>query len=375
MKIAVVGPAHPYRGGIAHFAVRLAQELQKKHKILFINFTRLYPEFLFPGKTQIDESGSPIEFCNERIIDSLSPNSWTAAGKLVRDNECDALLFHWWHPFFGPAYSAIVGRVSDKTKSVSICHNVLPHEHNVLNRLAVKFGLRKMSGFVLHSEDDRESLLELMPARPTVKLYHPLYDIFPNQDITKLEARDRIGLAEHDRVVLYFGLIRPYKGVDVLLNAVKHLKDIQNLKILIVGEIYSGSTSIREQISRLPSGIVRLVDQYISNDEVSTWFRAADIVALPYLSATQSGVVPIAYSCDRPVIVTKVGGLPEVVMDKESGYIVEPRDSLGLAHCIRKHFIDNGNPSLKNGIATMKMKLGWDKYAAELTKFIGSLSQ
>ncbi len=374
MKTAFVGPAHPYRGGIAHFGARLAHELNNNHEIQFINFTRLYPNFLFPGKTQIDNSNSPIDFPNERLIDSISPRSWRITGEHIRNYDCDAMIFHWWHPFFGPAYRAIAHKVGDKAIKVAICHNVLPHDHNALNRIAVKFGLKKMDGSILHSLDDQKTFNNLLTNRPYLKLFHPLYDIFPHQTMLRSEARDEIGLSEEDRVVLYFGLIRPYKGVEVLLNAAKHLKDIQNLKILIVGEIYSGSNSIIQQIKKLPPNMVRLVNQYVPNDEVSTWFRAADIVALPYLSATQSGVVPIAYSCNRPVIVTNVGGLPEIVLDKESGYLIEARDSLGLAHSIRQHFIENGNPSMKDGIKKMKQKLSWSTYASELIKFIESLS-
>jgi len=306
MRLAIVAPGHPYRGGIAHFGVRLAQELADQpagHHCLYINFTRLYPNRLFPGKTQFDDSAAPVGFTSERLIDSIQPLSWRRAGRRIREWGAEAILFHWWHPLFGPCYRGISAAVGKSVIKVAICHNVAPHEKGRPRRSAARYGLRKMDGFVLHARSEINEIEGLLPGSTFVTLFHPIYDIFPGEDVPGEEARRRLNLNPEDKVVLYFGIIRPYKGVETLLEAAGQLSDMDNLKLLVVGEIYKGSDRIYRLVQSLPGRQVRLVNRYIPNEEVALWFRASDIVALPYLSATQSGIVPIAYRCLRPVIV------------------------------------------------------------------------
>ena len=373
MRVAFVAPGYPYRGGISHFATRLAQQLSIDHECLYLNFKRLYPDLLFPGKTQLDHSESTLSFPSERRIDSIYPLSWIRAGKKLTQWNADAVIFHWWQPFFGPSYRGIMSGTRKQIVYISICHNVAPHEKGRLWNRAVKFGLGKMDGFVVHAKREAHELRKLIPKSKQITLFHPVYDIFPNQDLPKKEARASLGLRDDDRVVLYFGIIRSYKGVEVLLRAASHLKDIPRLKILVVGEIYSDRVRIERLINKLPEGIVRLVNSYIPNEEVSTWFRACDLVALPYLSATQSGIIPIAYCCDRPVVVTNIGGLPEVVKEGISGYLVEPNNAKELAVAIRKHLIKLNNPDMSEGIGLMRQKLSWSRYAGELANFIKKL--
>lgn len=285
----------------------------------------------------------------------------------------DALVFHWWHPFFGPAFRTISTSSGSKVTSVAICHNVAPHERGKLWRKAVNYGLDRMDGFAIHAKEEAKELDDLIKDNRHITLFHPIYDIFPDEDLPKHEARQRLGLETDDKVVLYFGLIRPYKGVEVLLRAASELKDIPGLKLHIVGEIYSNRDEIRRLVASLPVDMVRLVDEYIPNEAVSTWFRAADIVALPYLSATQSGIVSIAYRCSRPVIITRVGGLPDAVVEGESGYLVEPGNTEDLTRAIRNHFSGRENPDMTPGIERMQRRLSWDRYAAELVRFIDEL--
>ncbi len=375
MKLAFIAPGHPYRGGIANFATRLAQQLNASHECRYINFTRLYPGLFFPGKTQFDSSRTVISFPSERIIDSIVPFSWSRAGRTVREWGADALIFHWWHPFFAPSYRGVLRSAGKNIISICICHNVSPHEKGMLWRKAVKYGIGGMDGFVIHAVPEESELDRLIPGNKHKTLFHPVYDIFPGEDISKADAREKLGLDEDDRVVLYFGLIRPYKGVEVLLRAASKLHDVSRLKLLVVGEIYSNRQEIQRLIQGLPHDMVRLVDEYIPNEDVSAWFRAADIVALPYLSATQSGIVPIAYRCLRPVIVTRVGGLPDAVEDGESGYLIEPDNAEQLADTIRDHFIKHGNPDMSTGIDHILKRLSWERYAEELVEFISQLSK
>ncbi len=370
MRIACIAPAFPYRGGISHFSVRLVRELKLHNESLFINFSRLYPDILFPGRTQLDVSSKKIDLETERLIDSVRPSSWKRAARRICEWGADVVLFHWWHPFFGPAFRSIAQHLGQNVTKVAICHNVVPHEKGALWRSAVRFGLNRMDGYIVHGKSETHVLDRLFPDKPALTAFHPIYDVFEGMDISQSDTRKQLGLDKNSDYILYFGLIRPYKGVEVLLEACRYIKDISTIKVLIVGEIYSGGENIRTLINQLPTGQVRLVDQYIPNEEVTLWFRAADIVVLPYISATQSGVVPIAYQCNRPVIVTRVGGLPDVVQDGKSGYLVEPGDPVELAEAIRRHFIEFNKPDMTAGIGRMVQRLSWSTYAQELIKFI-----
>jgi glycosyltransferase involved in cell wall biosynthesis len=374
VRIAFVAPAYPYRGGIAHFAVRLAQEASAENDILFVNFSRLYPRILFPGKTQFDHSATEINFPSERIIDSINPATWIQASNRIQEWGADAVVFHYWHSFFSPAYGTIAKQIGPETVRIAICHNVVPHDAGNMQTLLARFAFSKMSGFIVHSQSEVKDLLRLSPEARYKVAFHPIYDVFPNEDMPKSEARSKMGLADDLRVVLYFGLIRPYKGVDLLIKAVTELSDVPNLKVLIVGEVYSDRAMLNNLLKTVPADRIELIDRYIPNEQVATFFRAADLVALPYRSATQSGIVPIAYRCNRPVLVTRVGGLPDVVVEGVSGYLIPPADASAIAKAIRRHFLKLGNPSMNEGIARVREKLSWGRYYSVLSELILSSS-
>jgi len=370
MKIGCVGPAPPFRGGIAHFGVRLAQELSREHVVHYLNFSRLYPSTLFPGKTQLDDSAHAIDFPTHHILDSVNPLTWRKAARYIADAECDVVLYHWWHGFFAPCYRAVRAWSGKRPLEIAICHNVLPHDSNKLWESAVRIGLGGMDGYVVHSSTEGKKLASLFGAAPYTELFHPLYDVFPGEEVSRTEARKALGLEEKDHVLLFFGLIRPYKGVQVLLDALRLLEDVPHLRCLIVGEIYAGKEEIEAKLKGISSDRIKLVDKYVPNEEVTRWFRAADIVTLPYLATSQSGIIPIAYRCERPVIATRVGGIPDVVEEGVTGYLVEPDSPKALAHTIREHFVERGAPSFAEGIRSMCERLSWGEYAQGLTHFI-----
>lgn len=370
MNLTCVAPAHPYRGGIAAFGARLALELEQEHSLQYINFSRLYPGVLFPGKTQYDTSNNSIDIKSDRQLDSLNPLSWYRIGRRISTSSSDAIIFHWWHPFFGPAYREICRSSGKKITKIAVCHNVLPHDKSAFWKQAVKYGLGRMDGFVVHSRSEITQLKQLRPKSYSLDLFHPIYDIFPGEDTSREEARRLLKLRQDARIILNFGLIRPYKGVDVLLSALKTLGDVDRLYCLVVGEIYSDRELIEKLVSEISPNRVRLIDEYIPNEQVALWFRAADIVVLPYRSATQSGVVPIAYRCNRPVIVTNVGGLPDAVLDGQSGYLIEPENPSQLADTIRRFFSEKDNPDLSHGIKQMRDRLSWSRYSKEMVDFI-----
>ncbi len=373
MRIAFVAPTHPYRGGIAHFATRLARETAGSDDVLFLNFSRLYPGILFPGKTQYDLSRDEFAFPSERILDSINPVSWLKTAGRIRDWGAEVVVFHYWHPFFARAFAMIAAHCG-KAKRIAILHNVTPHEAGVLSRVLVRPFLMRMDGVILHARSELNDLQVISKSVPYALAFHPIYDLFPGETTTKEEARRQLGLDDSERVVLYFGLIRKYKGVGVLLKAMKLLGDIPNLRLLVVGEIYDGREELLA-LSRELGDRVQLVDRYVPNEEVAVYFRASDLVALPYRNATQSGVVPIAYRCDRPVLATSVGGLPDVIEEGISGYLVPPHDADAFACALRRHFLTLGNPEMREGLAQMRERLGWGRYNEILHHLIAEVRE
>jgi len=360
-----VGPSRPHRGGIAQFNDRLAAEIASRgDEPLQVGFKRLYPSFLFPGTSQFE--AGPASSNALPILDSLNPLTWHSAGRFIADWHPESVVCHWWHPFFAPAYRGLMSRLPRSTVRIAICHNVLPHESGSLQSLTARFGLGGMDGFIVHSSHDVDALAGLLGQGRirdrAAEAFHPLYDQFPGADLPKSEARQRLDIDPDDRIVLCFGLIRPYKGVDVLLEAARRLTDLPRLKLLIVGEVYSGRDNLMEMIKLLPMTMVRFEDRFVGDDEVAPYFRAADLVVLPYRAATQSGIVPIAYHCRRPVLATLVGGLPDIIDEGRSGFLVEPGRPDLLADSIRRFFLELNAPLLKEGIEAVAARLSWSRY-------------
>ncbi len=370
MRLAFVGPVHPFRGGIAHFTARLATEVSLTDDCFIVNFTHLYPDAIFPGKTQFDSSRSEFSFPSERILDPLNPFSWRRASRKIASWNPDAIIFHHWHPFFIPAFQSIAKSFAGKIPSIAICHNIAPHEGSLLQKNVTRSFFKNINGFMIHAQSEAADLLHIMPNAVWTAGFHPLYDIFPGQDISREEARRILDIGSRTKLALYFGLIRPYKGVDLFFEACMHLNDLPDLKMLAVGEIYSNEKELTDLVSSIPNGRAELRNRYVPNEEVSLYFRAADLIVLPYRSATQSGIVPIAYACDRPVVVTNVGGLPEVVIDGVTGYIVPPNNSTALARAIKDYFDSDDKNRFSTGIAEMRQRLSWARYAKLLRDLV-----
>ena len=365
--LAVLGPFHPYRGGIAHHTTLLARTLARQHPVLGVNFTRLYPGFLFPGRTQFDASTEPLapEGCRvERLLDSIGPHTWPRAARAVVRSGCRLLIVQWWHPFFAPAYANVMRLVRRRqVRVVALCHNVLPHEASRLDTVLVRLGLRGADAFILQSETDRERLARLFPGRPHAVTPHPAYTFFARGRIEREEARRRLEV--QGPVALFFGLVRPYKGLDVLLHAVARARSKVPLVLLVAGEFYED----KEPYERLRAQLgleeaVRFVDRYVPNEEVELYFRAADVVVLPYKSATQSGIVQIALAFERPAIVTRVGGLPEAVRPGETGEVVPAENPEALGEALVRFFSTDAaqrmEPHLRHAVAAFS----WDAMAA-----------
>jgi glycosyltransferase involved in cell wall biosynthesis len=360
-RVCLVGPVHPYRGGIAHHTSMLAHELAPDHDVLVINFKRLYPSFLFPGKTQLDESGEPLQADDVRVIDSMNPLSFWSAAREIRTFKPDAVLFQWWHPFFAIAYASILFLIRRSSAAVVfLCHNVLPHESSPLDRILFRIAFQRVSRFMVHSQEDRSNLLALKKDARVIVHPLPLFDAFPKGRYDRQSARE--SLEVDGRVILFFGLIRAYKGLEVLLEAFAKVVTRIESTLLVVGEFYDKKDSYASQIDRLDIGRhVRVIDSYVPNEDVEKFFAACDVVALPYHTATQSAIVQVAFHFGKPVIVTSVGGLPDVVDDGHTGFVVPPGDPEALAAAIVRFFEEGRAAGMEGAVETAKDRFSWGR--------------
>jgi glycosyltransferase involved in cell wall biosynthesis len=362
MKIVIISTAYPFRGGIAHYVSLLYQHLSARHDVTIITFKRQYPSFLFPGKSQIETGNDGIAVPSVQIIDTLNPITWYKAGVAAARQKPDLIIFKYWMPFFSPAF-AIAARVAKKRsgcKVLFICDNVIPHEHTPLDKILTSWLFKIGDFYIVQSKAVERDLLATVKGAIYRFVPHPVYEIFGNP-VEKQMARKEIGIEEDEKVALFFGYVRKYKGLHVLLEAVKDaLREIK-FKLLVVGEFYDDEGSYRAQIARLGLGNEVLVrSDYIPNHEVAKYFSAADVVVLPYIDATQSGIVQIAYNFEKPVIATDVGGLAEVVVNGKTGIVVPPNSADELARAIIRFFSENLAERFSKEVAEQKKLYSWD---------------
>lgn len=370
MRIVLVGTAYPHRGGIAHYVALLARELTAAgHEVKVISFSRQYPSFLFPGKTQDDSGPETIRVDSERLIDTINPITWWRAGARIRALRPDLVAFKYWMPFFAPAYGTIVRRVRGAgIRTCFILDNVIPHERRPGDIPLTKWAIGPVDAFIAQSKVVKEDLLSLRPDAPVAEVPHPVYSIFaPGSG--RDAARARLGVTARE-VALFFGFIRGYKGLMNLFRAVARIPRERDFQLLVGGEFYEDDAPYRALLREL--GIedrVVLHDRYIPNEEVGDFFAAANVVVLPYVSATQSGIIQIAFNYDKPVITTNVGGLPEVVRPGELGEVVPSENPEALAAAIVDYF-DAGKEALyAPRVAEEKKRYSWSRLVDALVAF------
>ncbi len=365
MRICLIGPAYPLRGGIAHYNTQLALELATRHDTTLISFSRQYPALLFPGRTQLDQGSPPVGLTSEALLDSMNPFTWSRVGRRIAELTPDLTVIHWWNPFFAPCIG-MIGRLAkrrSRTAVVFICHNVFPHEPFPGARGLTRFALAPGDARLIHSETDRRDLESLTLRGQTLLVPQPPGKGFGGP-IDKEEARSRLGLSGN--TLLFFGLIRRYKGLPRLLEAMPLVLKKVDCTLLVVGEFYEGKDHCLNLINALGlASNVRVIDRFIPDDEVSLYFSAADLVVLPYESATQSAIVPIAFAFERPIVATRVGGLPEAVSDGETGLLAEPHDPMPLAAAIIRFYEERLEAQFRRNIAQQK-RLSWTDLARTL---------
>lgn len=362
MKVVLIGPAHPLRGGIANFNEALFNQYSKLgDDCSIISYSLQYPGFLFPGKTQYASGSGPLGLKSRALISSINPFSWIKTGRIIKKEAPDVVIIHFWMPFFAPALGTIswIAKKNMKTRVIALCHNVKPHEPRPGDNLLTKYFLRKCNGYVTLSKNTLEEIPLYSNNKNAIFIPHPIYDIF-GQQIEKQFARQKLGIKPEDKIVLFFGMVRKYKGLDLLLEAMA-LDQIKQLgiKLMVAGEFYDKPVYYQEIIDRL--GIVDQViirDEFIPNDDVKLYFCACDIVAQTYHTATQSGVSQIAYHFNTPMLVTNVGGLAEIVPNGKVGYVTE-REPEDIANAIADFFNNNRSEEFINNIKTEKKRFEW----------------
>lgn len=355
MKILLIGPAYPLRGGNALFVAHLYEALSTKHSVDVVSFSRLYPKLLFPGVRQNDISGRPLkQHPATPILDSINPRTWYAAVRHAAERKPDAVVFTWWNPFFGPLVGIVASQIKKKLHIpiIIVAENVISHEGRWIDLLLTKFALNKADKFLVLSKVVEETVRRLYPSAPLFRSSLPVYDCYQaDAMVSRDEAQRRLHLAGKN-VILFFGYIRKYKGLMNLIEAFPAVKkEIPNAHLLIVGEFYDNERSYRQAIDRL--GIqddVTVVQEYVPNEDVHKYFTAAQVVVLPYNEATQSGILSIAQSFAVPAIVTNVGGLAELVADGKTGLVVEPHKIDLLSQAIIKYFTEEKQQSFSDEI-------------------------
>ena len=368
MRIAYLSTFYPYRGGIAQFNASLYRAFEKEHQVKAFTFTRQYPEILFPGKTQMvenDETADKIPA--ERVLDSVNPLSYWQTGRKIRDFQPDLLIMKYWMSFLAPSLGMAAGLVTNKTKVITVLDNVIPHEKKFFDNAFTRYFLNKNNGFVAMSDAVMNDLLLLKPNAKYIRMDHPLYDHFGEPE-ERSEACKKLNLDPSRKNLLFFGFIRDYKGLDLLIEAFNKLDSSYNL--IIAGESYGSFDKYTQMINNSPlKENIHVFTDYIPDSKVPVFFGAADVCILPYKSATQSGITSIAYHFGVPIIATDVGGLKETITHESTGLIVsEPKSDL-IADAIKSYFNKQLQTSMKHDIIQLKERLSWSKFAEGIVNF------
>lgn len=376
-KVFIIGPAFPLRGGLASFDELFCEALNKEgHQCEIISYSLQYPNFLFPGSTQYHVNGTaPKNITIHTLINSVNPLSWFKTASFIKKQKPDFIIFRFWIPFMGPALGTIARLVKKQNiKVLAITDNVIPHEKRLGDKQLASYFIKGCDAFVTMSKAVMNDLEKFTNTSHKKYLLHPLYTAFGDK-IPKQEARLKLHLKQDDRVILFFGLIRKYKGLDLLIEAFSLLKANPHNKLLIAGEFYEDKQPYFDLISKYKlEEQIMLLNQFIPNDDVKYYFSAADIVALPYRSATQSGVTQVSFHFEVPTLVTNVGGLGEIIPHNVAGYVVEPNPQ-AIASSLEDYFENNKEQAFTEGMKQEKQKYEWSIFVNEIIALYNGLKK
>jgi len=363
-KIFIIGPAYPLRGGPAQFNENLCKELNLSgHNAQIISYSLQYPNFLFPGSSQYETSGSaPAEIKIHTLINTVNPFNWFKVARFIKKENPDFILFRFWLPFFGPCLGTIGRLVKSRTKVLALTDNIIPHEKRFGDRAFTKYFVNSCHGFIAMSKTVLNDISKFSDNQNKAYSPHPMYETY-GKAVSKTEAREKLGLNVNDKIILFFGLIRHYKGLDILLEAMadQKIKD-QNIKLMIAGEFYEDKQPYLDLIEKhqLQKHVI-LHDKFIANEDVRYYFCASDLVAQTYRNATNSGVTMVGYFYEKPMLVTNVGGLAEIVPDQKCGYVTEISVHK-ISEKILDYFIANRQQEFTENVKQEKKKYEWTEF-------------
>lgn len=379
MKITFLGPAYPYRGGLATIIERLARVFQERgNEVDIKTFSLQYPRLLFPGKSQFRTGEAPEGLAISREVSTVNPLSWWRVGRRLRREAPDAVVLKYWTPLMAPCFGTIcrLARRNGKTKVVVHLDNITPHEPHFYDRPLNRYFLRSCDGFIYMSRAVLDDLRTYRPEAPALFSPHPLFDNYGSK-LPREEACERLGLDANEGYVMFFGYVRDYKGLDVLLDAWALLKSegkTAGRKLLVVGEVYGDDTKYRRQIERLGlADDVVMHNEFVPDGEVAEWFSVADMVALPYKSATQSGVTQVAYAFGVPMVVTNVGGLAEMVENDVVGVLAEV-SARSVADAIARCYEGDNLERYRAGVVRNSERFSWNATADRIEELFRSLT-
>jgi glycosyltransferase involved in cell wall biosynthesis len=373
MKIIIVSPVRPFRGGIAQSSEILSKKLKEKdNEVKIINFRRQYPNFLFPGKSQyVPLVDHTITLNSETILDSIDPFSWIRTFKKIKYEKPDLVILRYWMPFFAPCFGTIclLTRKLTDSKILYLCDNIIPHEKRLADLALTRFAFKWADFFIVQSYFVLKDLLRII-STPVYKVVpHPVYETF-GEILDKKTARKRID-ADDENIILFFGIVREYKGLDLLLKAIPEILKKHKIQLIIAGEFYEKEDYYFNLIQELNiNDCVKVIPEFVESEKVRLYFSAADVVVLPYKSATQSGIVQLAYHFNKPCIVTDVGGLSEVVIDNKTGFVVPPENPIEIAEAVSRFYSNNKEKEFSENIIAEKKKYSWDNMTQAIDSFV-----
>lgn len=375
-RIAVIGPVFPFKGGIAHYTGLLAKELAVDHDVLVVSYSLQYPDFLYPGCQQKDYENDSFKIDGTKyLLNSINPFTWVTTCREIMQFHPDIVILPWFNPFFGPVFFTITSllKVFCRCKVLFLIHNVLPHERLPLDWLIAKITLKRGDFHIVQSGESEDNLLKLLKNPICRKLTLPALKVFPNgQMITRKVARERLSLPDDAPVLLFFGFVREYKGLMYLIDALPAIRDrLPDVKLLVAGDFYDDKERYLRRIEAIGVGpAVGMYDQYIPDRDVELYFKAADLIVLPYVSASQSGIAQIALEFGKPLVVTSVGGLPEVVEDCRTGFVVPPKNPEALANAIVRFFLEEKGEKFSSAIMGAQERFSWRRFVTCIEELI-----
>ena len=390
-KIILIGPVYPYKGGISHYTGLMYRELAKRYDVEMLSYKMQYPKFLFHKEQRNYSNDSfKIESTNY-MLHTANPFNIIKTARYIRRQRPDMVLIQWWHPYFAPCYF-LLERFMGKQNVVFVCHNVFPHERFPLDKLLTKLVLKSGKHYIVHAKEEGRELEQIRQDADYTVTPHPTYNAFRFEGMSKRQAREWLHIGQEARILLFFGYVREYKGLKYLLQAMPQIiqgqmdigggiqsriqtgerqEEANGVQLWVVGEFGADKEEYMSLISELGIGAcVEVVDSYTPDREVEKYFAAADLVVLPYTSATQSGIVQIAYGFTKPVIVTEVGGLPDVVEDGKTGYVVKPEKPEEIARAVLRFYQDGMEQPMTENIRAEAYRFSWERMADVVKRFM-----